>query len=92
MKEEIEELKKEVKEINQDSFAMEMLKDYKKQNKRQFIIIIILIMCWLLTGTYLVYLLNDIGVIEETQEISDIDTIENSSIANGDVYGENQTN
>lgn len=92
MKEEIEELKKEVKEINQDSFAMEMLKDYKKQNKRQFIIIIILIMCWLLTGTYLVYLLNDIGVIEETQEISDIDTIENSSIANGDIYGENQTN
>ena len=83
MKEEIEELKKEVKEINQDSFAMEMLKDYKKQNKRQFIIIIILIMCWLLTGTYLVYLLNDIGVI---------DTIENSSIANGDIYGENQTN
>lgn len=92
MKEEIEELKKEVKEINQDSFAMEMLKDYKKQNKRQFIIIIILIMCWLLTGTYLVYLLNDIGVIEETQEISDVDTIENSSIANGDIYGENQTN
>lgn len=92
MKEEIEELKKEVKEINQDSFAMEMLKDYKKQNKRQFIIIIILIMCWFVTGAYLVYLLNDIGVIEETQEISDVDTIENSSIANGDIYGENQTN
>lgn len=92
MKEEIEELKKEVKNIEQDSFALEIVKDYKKQNKRQFIVIIILIMCWFVTGAYLVYLLNDIGVIEETQEISDVDTIENSSIANGDIYGENQTN
>ena len=39
LKEEIEDMKKEVKDIQEHSFAMELLKDQKKQNKRQFIII-----------------------------------------------------
>ena len=71
-----------------DSFAMEFIKDYKKQNKRQFIIILVILTMWFTTIGYLVYLLNDIGVEENietyTQEISDINTIENSSINNGE--------
>ena len=90
MKEEINALKQEVKEIEQDGFALEIVKDYKKQNKRQFIIIIVLIMCWFVTGAYLVYLLNDIGVEEitteeYTQDIDDVGTIDNSNINNGGV-------
>ena len=58
--------------MKEESFAMEMLRDYKKQNKRQFVIILVLIFCWLSTIGYLVFLLNDIGTIETTQEITDV--------------------
>ena len=91
MKEEINALKQEVKEIEQDGFALEIVKDYKKQNKRQFITIIILIICWFITGAYLVYLLNDIGTVETTttetydQDINDTGDIDNSTINNGGV-------
>lgn len=49
LKEEVLELEKEVKEIQEESLAMELLKDYKKANGRMFKIIVILIICWLLT-------------------------------------------
>lgn len=80
--------------MNEKSFAMELLQDYKKANKRLFIIIIIILAMWFATIGYLVYVLNDIGTIETTtsQEIQDVDTIENSNITNGDMYGENKTN
>ena len=45
---------------------------------------------WFATIGYLVYVLNDIGVIEETtQEITDFDTINGNVVNNGDIYGEN---
>ena len=54
------------------------------------------IILWFTTIGYLVYVLNDIGVIEEintnTQEISNVETIDSSYIINGDNYGENKTN
>lgn len=80
--------------MKNDSFAMELLNDYKKTNKRQFIIILVILTMWFATGCYLIYILNDIGTIETTnsQEISDVDTIENSNITNGDLYGEDKTN
>lgn len=71
-----------------NSLASEILQDYKKANKRMFIIIIVILVMWLCTIGYLVYILNDIGTIENTQEINDIDSIENSDIVNGDYYGE----
>ena len=78
--------------MENNSFAMDLLKDYKIQNKRQFIIILVILAMWFITIGYLVYVLNDIGVEKTTQEISDVDTIENSNITNGDMYGENKTN
>lgn len=59
---------KEKKKKNKKSLAMEMLSDYKKANKRQFIIIIVILVMWFLTIGYLVYTLNDIGTIETTTE------------------------
>ena len=78
LKEEVLEMKKEVQEIQEQSFAMELLKDQKKQNKRQFIIILVILGMWFATIGYLVYVLNDIGTTTEettTQEVTDFDTI-----------------
>ena len=78
--------------MKKDSFVMEILSDYKKTNKRQFIIILIILIMWLATIFYLIYILNDIGIETSTQEIQDVETIENSNITNGDNYGKDKTN
>lgn len=70
LKEEVVNMKKEVKEVKNQSLAREMLEDYKKQNKRLFIIIIVILCMWFATGCYLVYILNDIGKIETVEEIT----------------------
>ena len=84
LKEEVLEMKKEVKEMQEHSFAMELLKDQKKQNKRMFIIILVILGMWFATIGYLIYVLNDIGVetttTTETVDIDDVDNIEHSHI------------
>lgn len=92
LKDDVLDIKKEFQEVKNQSFAMDLLNDYKKQNKRLYIILIVVLCMWFITIGYLVYVLNDIGTIETTQEVSDVDTIENSNITNGDMYGENKTN
>ena len=90
LKEEVLELEKEVKEIQEESFATQILKDYKRQSKRQFIIILVILGMWFATIGYLIYILNDIGVettttttsTTETIDIDDVDNIENSHIHN----------
>lgn len=83
LKENIQEIEDKVE---QTSFAYEMLKDMKAQNKRLFIIILVILGLWFATIGYLVYVLNDIGVIEDsdTIEIQDVETIDNSHIKIGD--------
>ena len=88
MREEVEELKKEVREIKEESFAMSMLKDYKRQNKRQFVIILVILSMWFVTIGYLVYILNDIQVVETT-ETYDMSTEDgNNNFIGGDNNGE----
>ncbi len=71
LKSDIEEAKKEVENIKEQSLAMEILQDYKKTNKRQFIVILVILGMLFATIGYLVYTLNDIGTIEETtQEVT----------------------
>lgn len=90
LKEEVLELEKEVKKIQEESFATQILKDYKRQSKRQFIIILVILGMWFATIGYLIYILNDIGVettttttsTTETIDIDDVDNIENSHIHN----------
>ena len=74
--------------------ATEMLHILKTQNKRLFIIWLVTFIAFIGLLGYTIWLLNDIGTIEEinTQEIEDIDTIENSNIINGDTYGQDKTN
>ena len=69
--------------------ATEMLHILKVQNKRLFIVWLVSFIAFIGLFGYTIWLLNDIGVIEETtQEISDIEAIENSNITNGDINGE----
>lgn len=82
--------------IQQNSYALDILRDYKNGNHRLFIALIVVIIMWFLTMGYLVYVLNDIEyeeIITETneQEITDIDSIQNSYIINGDNYGKDKT-
>jgi len=86
LREEIEDMKKEVEEIQEHSFAMELLKDQKKQNKRQFIIILVILGMFACLLGYTIYLLNDIGVSTETDtiDIDNVETIDNSHIKIGD--------
>lgn len=86
LREEIEDMKKEVKEIEEGSLAMSLLADYKSQNKRQFIIILVILGMFACLLGYTIYLLNDIGVSTETDTIDrdNVETIDNSHIKIGD--------
>ena len=55
--------------MKEKSLAMEMLEDYKKANARQFVIILVILGLWALTIGYLVYILNDIGYIDEDERL-----------------------
>lgn len=84
MRDDIMEVKRELNEVREESFAMEILKDYKKTNKRMFVIWIITFASFLFLLGYTIYLLNDISTVEDlTQTIENIDSIDNSTISNG---------
>ena len=55
--------------MEEQSLAWELLQDAKRTNKRQFVIILVILVMWFLTIAYLVYILNDIGTIETTIQI-----------------------
>ena len=95
---ELEEIKKQLDEntkkivnnmnqIHQNSGALEILKDFKGDNRRMFIILLIVLFMWFFTIGYLVYILNDTGTIEEdsdTIDIQDVEVIDNTHIKIGD--------
>ena len=90
IKDDLKEAKEEIQELKGQSLALDLLRDYKKQNKRQFIVILVILSMWFITIGHLVYILNNISSVETTtQEVSDIETIGGSVVNNGDVYGEN---
>ena len=92
MREDIMTVKKDLEEVKNESFASEILRDYKKTNKRIFAIWIITFIAFVGLLCYTIYLLNDIGTIETTtQEVNNIDSID-GSVINGDNYGEDKAN
>ena len=74
-KEEIDNIRNEVHELQEQSLSMSLLKDYKKQNKRQFVIILVILGMFTALLGYTIYLLNNFGVSTETDTI-DIDNVE----------------
>ena len=73
-KEEIDNIRNEVHELQEQSLALELLKDYKKQNKRQFVIILVILGMFTCLLGYTIWLLNDIGTETTTTETYDMDT------------------
>lgn len=90
LKDDIYYLQQEIGDIKQESIAMQMLKDYKKQNHRLFIIILVILGLWFTTGMYLIYILNDIQSIEETSV--DMDAEGSNNYIGGDNNGTYQSN
>lgn len=85
MKEDINMAKKELNELKEHSFAMEILREQKKSNKRLFVALIVVLFMWFVTIGYLVYVLNDVGEYDEqTIDIEDVEVIDNSHIKIGD--------
>ena len=79
--------------MEEQSFALDLLRDYKKQNKRQFIIILIILVMWFCTIGYLVYILNDIGTVEATTTVQQSDAENNNYIGNnGDIINGTKDN
>ena len=92
-KEEIDNIRNEVHELQEQSLAMSLLKDYKKQNKRQFVIILVILGMWFATIGYLVYILNDIGTETTTTESYDMSTENgNNNFIGGDNNGDIENN
>ena len=61
IKKDLQEIKNEVdEEKEQIGLATEIIKSKTEQLKRKDFIIVLLIICWFITGCYLVYLLNNI--------------------------------
>ena len=52
--------------MKEKSYAMEILEDYKKANKRMFVIVIILIIALIGSIGYTIYLLNNLEYIDTT--------------------------
>ena len=59
--------------MEEKSLAMELIQDYKKANKRQFIIILVILTMWFISVGLFVYYINTTGyeTITETAETTD---------------------
>ena len=88
-----EELEKVEEKVEKASFAMEMLQFSKEQNKvleknnrRMFIVILVLIGVILTSVGYNIYLLNDTSTVETTEVTQDNDNGNNNYVSNdGDI-------
>lgn len=92
IKEDIEKVERKMKEVEEQSFALELLRDQRKQNKRLFVIWIITFLSLVVMCCYTIYLLNDIGTIE-TNIKQDNENGYNNYIGNdGDITNGNPNN
>lgn len=97
LREDILEMKKQVKDIKEQSLAMEMLRDSKQTNIRVCrvfaIVLIVVLLLWTATIGYLIYVLNDIESQETTtEEIIDMDAEGNNNYVGGDNSGTIENN
>lgn len=99
LKEELVIMKKELNEVKQQSFAMELLKDYRKMNKRLFIIIVTILCMWFATIGIGIYYITHY-TYEEVVETAEVDNESGNANAcigdkcnNGEIYyGESESN
>lgn len=85
LQEDVEEIKMKAEKLEHQNLATEIYSDYAKANKRLFVILIVVLCMWFTTIGYLVYVLNDIGVIETTVEQENSDGYNNYIGEDGDI-------
>lgn len=91
LKENIQEIEGKVEQV---SFAYELLSDYRKQNKRMFIIILVILSMWFISIGAFIYYINTTGY-EEVTETAETDDGGNACVGNycnnGEInYGESE--
>lgn len=75
IREDVYDIKKELQEVKQESFAFSILSDYKRQNKRLFIALVIVLVMWFVTiGAFLYYIIN-----VDYEEVTEVAEVENES-------------
>lgn len=90
-------MKKEVKEVKEQSLAMELLSDLKATNKRLFIIIITLIILWFSSIGLFIYYIKTTAyeVVTETTEVENENGNANACIGdkcnNGVINGKSES-
>ena len=91
MREDIMAVRKDLEEVKNESFASELLRDQRKQNKRLFIIILVILSFWFATIGAFVYYINTTGY-EEKIECAETDNGGNACVGdncnNGVINGE----
>lgn len=87
----VNEVRNTIEEIRNENFALEILRDYKKQNKRLFIVLMTVISMWFISVCAFVYYINTTGY-EEVVEIAESNDSGNACIGdncnNGVINGE----
>lgn len=93
IKEDIEKVENKMKEIEQESFAMELIKGCKQTNKRLFIVILVILSMWLATIGAFLYYISTTGYEEDYREqtVEDLKDTNGLEIINGDTYGNSKT-
>ncbi len=99
IQEEVNSMKQDINQVKSDSFAMELLKDYRKMNKRLFIVIITILCMWFATiGVGIYYITHYTYEEEIITETANTDTGGNACVGdrcnNGEIhYGDsNESN
>lgn len=87
VRDEIMEIRENLKEIREQGFALEILKDYKKTNKRMFIVLMTVIFMWVATIAGFIYYICNYDHEETTETYTtELDTGGNGVIdIGGDV-------
>lgn len=98
IKDDVLETKKEIEEVKEKSFAMELISDYKRQNKRQFIVILVILTMWFASIGLFIYYINTTGyeVTTESSEVENDNGNANACVGdncnNGVINGESKGN
>jgi cytochrome c oxidase assembly protein Cox11 len=73
MRDEMMEIKKEIEEVKEKSLMLDIVSDYKKANRRQFIVILVILTMWFASIGLFIYYINTTGyeVTTETAETND---------------------
>lgn len=92
-------VKEQLEEIKEQTFAMELLHDQRKQNKRQFIVILVILTMWFASIGLFIYYINTTGyeVVTESTEVENESGNANACVGdkcnNGEInYGESKSN